>query len=541
MEKHIQKILLFKIRAAKEAFRVQVIRVLVFVVLFIFCCQRLGFSESFPELSGRYKGYNVILIILDALRPDHLSCYGYGKKTSPNIDALAKEGVLFRNAFSQASYTLPSVTSIFTSVYPYSHGTIHILKDKVSHKLYTLAQVLGLYGYKTIWLGPLGDPHTGSADGLLRGFSETYEIDNLEENKKLFSSIQRHEKEQFFLTIHSYAVHESRFPFQRFDNEFSRVIPKDFLDAVANVEKERWDKIQNMFRHNELASGIFSEDWIKKNKLYLDVPYSKDAFDALFCLAQNQQQQAFFNKITVDTVGYFLKSLSNKKIPYLLSLFDSAIYERDANLVQELIGKLKELNLYKKTIIIITADHGNEFKERGYVGHGRKVYDEVMRVPLIFHLPNWGKKTIVTELAQSIDIFPTVLDLLAIPVPSQSQGITLAGLIEGKKNAVTNDYVFCQGIAFGITAIRSKDWKYIRKFQESMVEAEKFNESLFNLKKDPHELHNVIKDNPKVTSQLRNRLDSWMKSLPIYREGESEFMPWVDEETKDRIKKTGYW
>ena len=132
--------------------------------------------QSPEQLSGANKGYNVILIILDALRPDHLGCYGYNLKDSPNIDSLARKGVIFKNAFSQASLTLPSVVSIFTSLQPVSHKTQLIFKDAVPDRVGTWAQIMSAYGYRTAWFGHLDDPHSGSGPGVLKGFSEVKDI-----------------------------------------------------------------------------------------------------------------------------------------------------------------------------------------------------------------------------------------------------------------------------------------------------------------------------------------------------------------------------
>jgi arylsulfatase A-like enzyme len=129
----------------RKKFIVSILLILVFLQKNEFCFS----GDSLQDLSGKYKGYNLILIILDALRPDHLSCYNYNKETSPNIDALTKEGFIFTNAFSQTNITLPSVTSLYTSLYPFSHRVFHIFKDKVPERVYTLAQILSMYGYKT--------------------------------------------------------------------------------------------------------------------------------------------------------------------------------------------------------------------------------------------------------------------------------------------------------------------------------------------------------------------------------------------------------
>ncbi len=522
-----------------DFFSFKVIFVFILIVLVTAFRPQVGLSQEALNLSGRYKGYNVILIILDALRPDHLSCYGYNKKTSPNIDALAKQGVLFSNAFSQASYTLPSVTSIFTSVYPYSHNVMHILKEKVPDKIDTLAQILSKYGYNTVWFGLLNDFHTGSAPGLLKGFREKYGLPMKRKDKKILEWVKEHQKDTFFLSIHSYSTHERFFPFIRVDNKFSCNISRDLLRRIDMLEKVFWDCLQEILKNDpEVVENILGKDFVEK---YLMRSYTQGVLDSLLFLAQTEKQKVFLEKIFSRSEFVFFESLNKEQILDLLSLLDGALYWLDKDMIGDLVKGLKELNLYDKTIIIITADHGNEYKEHGNLFHGPWLYDEVIHVPLIFHLPNLKKPRVLKELTQSIDILPTTLDLLSISIPHQAQGISLTGLIEGKKSALNNKYVFCQGIPVGTLAIRSKDWKLIWKPQEDKGGSDIFELSLFDLKKDPRELHNVINDKPQVAGRLKNELAEWMKSLVVYQQEKSEFVPGVDEQTKERIKKTGYW
>lgn len=515
--------------------------VFVLAALFLVCDSKVGFAEKPLKLSGRYVGYNVILIILDALRPDHLSCYGHAKETSPNIDALAKEGLLFTNAFSQASYTLPSVTSIFTSVYPYSHRVMHILKDKMPDKLQTMAQIFRMYGYNTAWFGVKDDPHSGRAEGLLKGFNEKFQLmttkgaEILKDNEVVFDWIKKNSQEHFFITIHSYSVHEQFFPKIRFFNKYYQTIPKDFLDLLDGQEKKEWDYLLNMFKENpEKVNSVLGQDLVTR---YLMQPYQRGKFNELARLLKTDEQKIFLEGIFSKVDIPFLKSFQDKNLSYVLTLLDSAIYAVDNNMIGELVCHLKENDLFDKTIIIITADHGNIYNEHKKFGHGPWLYDEAMRVPLILRLPNFKKPAVISEFAQSIDILPTTLDLLGIGIPHQAQGISLAELIGGRKNALRNEYVYCQGVPEGTIAIRSKDWKLFLKPGES----ESLDERLFNLKKDPHELQNVINDEPKITMQLRSRLHAWMKNLVVYQQSEPEFISGINEETRERIKKTGYW
>jgi arylsulfatase A-like enzyme len=533
--------------------------IFILVVLFLTFNPHICFcKDSSLSLSGKYKGCNVILIVLDALRPDHLSCYGYSKKTSPNIDALAKQGVIFKNAFCQSVVTLPSVTSLFTSLYPFSHRVMHIFKDKVPEKVYILAQVLNTYGYKTAWFGVLDDPHTGKSEGLLKGFTEKYGVypkkndsANQKDREIIFSWIKENHKVPFFLMFHSYQTHEGTFVLTRFDNKFSQNVSKKFTHYLDTIEKREWERLRHTVKnHPETLYNILGKDWVQKNKEYFMLTFSQAKNLNSVIMKEPWEKRFLLHRWSSSLLFSFLHSLDEDGISNLLSLLDSSIYEFDTSMVSKLVNELKELKLYDKTIIIITADHANEYNEHGRLGHGNSLFDESIHVPLIFYIPNLLKPLRNEELVQSIDILPTVLDLLDIPIPHQAQGISLVGLMEAKDNALTNKYVYSQAFG-GLLSIRSRQWKLIQKFKIDWVDLgpweglknwdDSIQEWLFNLQKDKTEKNNLIDKKPKVARDLRQLLESKLNSLVVYQEGKSEFVEGLPKETKERIIKTGYW
>ncbi len=480
------------------------------------------FSKNFNNLSGRYKGYNVILIVCDALRPDHLSCYGYKKGTSPNIDALARQGVIFKNAFSQGALTLPCVASLFTSLYPLSHNMLFILKDELPKEVNTLAEVLNIYGYKNIWFGPVKDPHTGSAKGLLRGFiKEDYFFPD--SGHKIFDYIQENKFSPFFITIHTYQTHEDLFPYNRFSNKFSSNINAGFL---KNIDRYNWIKFKRKLMNNNKVCQ--SEEKINK-------------------ISENMKSK------TWGPAHSWFSSLDKAGMSEFLALLDSSIYELDNKLIGELVSSLKKLNLYEKTIIIITADHGNEYQEHGRVGHNLKLYDESIHVPLIFYLPGYKRVINKEDLVQSIDIMPTILDLLGLPIPYYAQGISLREMMENKAGALTNKYVY--GFTYSVLSIRAKRWKLLVKFNKDLSGSnarlrdiknllsndDTSREGLFDLKNDPYEKKNLILKKPDIALYLRAALKSEINNLHSYQIKNNEFPVEVNEETKKKIIERGYW
>jgi arylsulfatase A-like enzyme len=501
------------------------------------------FAHSAPDLSAADGRNNVILIILDALRPDHVNCYGYHKETSPHIDELAARGVLFKNAFSQSSLTLPSTLSIFSSLYPFSHGVQYMYKDVIPDTITTLAQVLEQNGYKTSWFGDTIDPHTGGARGMLKGFQEKFDMysKNLEQ---VCSWIRENRERPFFATIHSYNVHEQLFPFFRAENAFTASVPKDFTDILDGVKKKRWDRIRDLFLNNRaFLIEKMGEQWVEENARYFLQPFSVQLYDSMVGRQDLMTQKLKRDELSKAALYSVLNSLNEPEVKHLLMLLDGALFDVDRG-IGRLVLELKRSGIYDKTLIIITADHGNEFKEHGKVGHGATVYDEAIHVPLIFSFPGWDKKIETEELAQSIDIAPTLLDILRIPVPEQMQGKSLAGIMKRKKGALSNEYVFSQSPA-GAVSVRSKEWKFICNF----LEVESFGAradgiiqgELYDLTKDKSERCNIIADCGERAQSLMNILAKKIKSVPLYSEGIRMFPPELDEDIRERIKKTGYW
>ena len=518
-------------------------KIVLIIIIFILFFRMLVFAESSFNLSGKYKDYNVILIIADALRPDHLSCYGYPKKTSPEIDLLAKRSVLFTNAFSQAAFTLPSVVSIFTSLYPFSHGVMHIFKDKVPQRIYTLAQILRIYGYHTAWFGHLNDPHTAGGYGVLKGFDVKYSLHGKdifdEDYSGLFNWVKRHMRKTFFITVHSYATHEQFFPYLKYNNEFTENISKNFTDFLKTITDKCWENLQNDLQNNQShLHKVLGEEWIRKHKEYFLKPYSPERFRNILNMTETLQQRYELIQ-TYKAYFTFTKSFDKVFLRDFLFLFDGAVFDFDKNLIGKLMSELKRLKINNKTIVIITADHGNEYYEHGNFGHGRFLFDESIRVPLIIYIPGLKEALKSDKLAESIDILPTLLDLLGIPIPFQAQGISLAGIMEEKVDAPLNGFVFSKSIN-GNLCIRSKEWKLIIMPAKGAT-ADNAKEELFNLREDKYEKRNLIKKFPAIAGDLRRRLNLKLLSLISYENEESEFLPGLDEATKERIRNTGYW
>jgi arylsulfatase A-like enzyme len=224
----------------------------------------------------------------------------------------------------------------------------------------------------------------------------------------------------------------------------------------------------------------------------------------------------------------------------IVALYDGQLRQLD-DYVGRLIGKMKDWGILDNTIIIVTADHGEELFEHGFIGHAStslnaKLYDEIIRIPLLFWWPKNLQQGTVDELVQQIDIMPTILDILGLPVPEGLQGVSLLPLIEGKPidNSRTVPVCFERGMVFCETnlggyqstkemeeiklrCIRTKDWKLIYRCTplHGLNGGRLNNEiyELYNLKTDPGEERNIVERNPDVAKELKKKLFQWIETV----------------------------
>jgi arylsulfatase A-like enzyme len=498
-------------------------------------------SASTPK-SKSIKDYNIIMIWIDTLRADHLSCYGYKRKTSPNIDKLAMESIVSENNFTPHTVTLPSFMSIITSLYPGSHGVLYIAKDKLSPKVKTLAQILQIYGYKGTWFGPGRDPHLDPNIGFGRGFDTVgiFPNDLSKGREILFEMLEKNKNIKFFLNFHTYNIHAPYMPSIKYKEKFTKKKMKEVIENFDELEKLTVDAFKdgiykkNKIVSNELGKKLASEMRLESlfNKNYM---ISKKN---IISFLEKKNKKYLWDRIILQIYKATMNPKNKEIMNHTKTLYDATILEFDTEIVGPLIDKLKKLNIYEKTIIVICADHGEEFGEHARLGHGETLYEEVISVPLIIKVPWINKGLKLRELTQTIDITPTILDLVGIPPPEHAQGKSLLPLINKAHNLPFREYVF-GNIPDEKLSIRSKDWKFIIT-QNKKIE-------LYYLFDDPGEREDLFNFalnfkayRRKIAARLEQDLIKWESALPSYKVNHS-FLPHIDKKTQEKIKKEGYW
>lgn len=316
---------------------------------------------------------SVILISIDTLRPDHLGCYGYSKPTSPRIDSLCEQAVVFDQAIAHAPSTLPSHASILTSLIPQHHQASFDNRRALPEEITTLAEVLAAEGYRTAAF--TGGGQIDPLFGLGQGF-EQYTMPAADDFEISVDAalgwIESVEGEPFFLFLHTYQPHH---------------------------------------------------------------PYDPDPeVLALFDDSYDGPMQGPISVTRLKDINAGEIELSERDVEHIVATYDAEIREVDTAFGR-LIDALESRDLLAPSLVVFTSDHGEEFGEHGYVGwHSHTFYEELLRVPLFFKYPAGGPQgQRVDRMVRSIDIAPTVLKAVGLRVPQAFSGIDLAALLSERQ------------------------------------------------------------------------------------------------------------
>lgn len=465
---------------------------------------------------------NILLITVDALRARNLSCYGYHKNTSPNIDRLARRGIVFNKCFSCFNATDPSFTSILTGKYPISHGILHHgnvpqneIREYYSRGNKSLSEILKSNGYITLALSWLERWHKEGFDYYAYyGGVWTTHIKRLVKN-----------------TL-------NKLP-DRFQKHITRAI-------VARIPGTKILDAQSLTNH---AIKVIKANLDKKKPFfflihYMDVhlPYNppKDFEKAFFEeTPDNKKINDILKKIKNPEWKKFLKqSLGNAKTTdENIAKYNGAISYIDKN-IGDLVEFLEKTGIEDNTIIIITSDHGESLTEHDIYFSHHGLYDETIHVPLIFYYPSCPKGKRVPSFVQHVDIVPTILDILNIKNNFCFDGETLIPLIKGEVKWIRPTVFAEESSTQRKRAIRTNNFKYICTvsddrvvcdFDHNGVPQEKGVcrycgfvhggiEELYDLKKDPEEVQNIINEKVEIAKAFKENLFDLIENLEYKRE-----------------------
>lgn len=326
---------------------------------------------------------NVVVLLVDALRADHLGVYGYPRETSPAIDAFARDAVVFEQAISQSTFTKTSIASLFTGRAPYEHGVYWgdrrtagggLTSDALSERETTLAEALRTRDYLTAaWVQNSHlRPHMGFAQGFVDYRDQQGDAARID--RRFLAWLSGPARfERFFAYLHYIDLHDPYLPDPPHDTMFGG----SGAAAYEGIDLDEW--------------GAYLEG-VRSGRI--DLP--------------------------------------EERVEAFRALYDGQIRYLDQR-VGRLLEELRERGLYDDSVIVLTSDHGDAFMEHGFISHSAAPYDELARVPLIVKLPgsrHAGRR--VERQVRLIDLAPTVLDLTGAPRPRRMSGCSLVPLVEGR-------------------------------------------------------------------------------------------------------------
>jgi arylsulfatase A-like enzyme len=429
---------------------------------------------------------NLLLVVLDTTRADHLSCYGYGKPTTPAIDALARAGVRFDQVFAQSSLTPVSVGTLLSGAYPFRHGVRSLFvveRERLSPAVASLPEMLAASGRRTaafVSAQPMG----GKKYGLARGF-ETYEDDVKASMARLgverpsdaaqrpadetvplaLAWLDAHGREPFALMIHLFDAHDA-----------SIVPPREFLAQRVSFELPR-----------RLSRG--------------------GGESQLPALADHAAR---------------------------VELYDAELAFMD-EWIARVIEKLDQLGVRERTLIAVVADHGEAFGEHGFWTHGI-LYEHQLRVPLILAGPDLPAGAVVGERGRLVDFLPTIAELLDLPRAGAAlDGRSLADRIAGARGEPLDVYAEVRhapddprGRDAEMYSLRVKGWKYIHRPATGKHE-------LYDLEADARELVNLYTPEHPMARALAHRIGA-MGALG----GTMPSLEGIPEDELARLRQLGY-
>jgi arylsulfatase A-like enzyme len=459
--------------------------------------------------------------MMDTLRADHLSPWGYQRQTTPTLQSMADHGVRFADDVSQATWTKVATPSLMTSLYPSAH-TVAGFYDRLPASATTLAEVFRAAGYSTLSLSSV--LFTGKFSNMHQGFEELHEQTSLPQPPskegmktarpyldRLLPWLERHRSSPFFVYFHATDPHDPFEPREPFSRRWTSAADGRALEAdQAKVAKVMRNPLMRLFM---------------------------------------MPTRAELEEAKVDPGTYVEREIG---------WYDGSILGFDVEL-ERLLERLREMGLERRTLIAFIGDHGEEFLEHGATFHGQSVYGELTHVPMLLYWPGTLPEGLtVQETVETIDLMPTLLQLVGLQAPAGIQGQSLVPLVAAsgdlaaagrggwrqrpavaeKADIVDTGGGNLTGAELESYAIVADGWRLIHN-TKNRGERPEF--ELYDHVEDPLNQKNVAADHADVVERLSKELDAWKRAtlagkLQAGGEGEGK----LSSAEMERLRALGY-
>ena len=452
---------------------------------------------------------NVVLIVMDTVRADHVSALGYERDTTPNLKRLAADSVVYANTVSASDITLTSHASLFTGMYPSWHGAYCQPPEaaygrELAKQYPTLAEVLKANGYQTV--GIAANLYLRADFGLERGF----DVFQIPRPVPLLPDETRHLLRRALRRGLSFAVDTAQF-----DRLYSR---GEDIDAAL---------FSTLGQRTKPAAPLF----VFLNYMDAHFPYVPPApYDACF----PGKRPRFTQDDLEEEQGLISRGLGQPADyrPHCVSQYDGGIAYMDAQ-IGKVVDWLKRENAYDNTMIVVTSDHGESFGERHRVGHANSPYQNLLHVPLLIKYPRGAHPGVESRPASLIDVAPTILDAVQAPLPKAMQGRSLAGIAETR--AIYGETFPCP-VMQPPECPKGCAAKAIFEGPMKFITSSNGKRELFDLSSDPDEQRNLYIQQQERATRMDAALAAWRKILPSQTRQNKQ----VDPEKLKQLKGLGY-
>lgn len=428
---------------------------------------------------------NVLVILEDALRPDHMGCYGYAKNTTPNCDRLVREGVRFDNAIAVSTHTVPSIVSMLT-------GLSTVAAECMSAKDYEY------WKHHDAWRGRRTPLHDLADAGFLIDGELVARWDPLgftRDCNDFDEYVARYHDKQWFYYAEPYPTHLPYDPPREYYDEF---VDRDFSPDAGTRERME----------------------IVRTRMICHPPDVRSALEI-------GQGDTIGEAAGAHTRSTAVVELQPQDAPGIRALYDGEVRVFD-DLVGRWIARLEQFDLLDETLVVVISDHGEELLERGHVGHTSNnlkgtLYDECLKVPLIMRYPKRiPAGTVVTRQVSHIDLMPTIFDLLGLTLDVPVEGMSAMPLLRGETTefrpeayaeTMPQGWQAIEGDERRIWCVRTLDWKLILNMDPPKGTRRY---ELYDLRDDPGERSNVFDERAADVADLKAKLDAHVSTRSLW-------------------------
>jgi arylsulfatase len=404
--------------------------------------------------------YNIIMLVVDTLRADHLGCYGYHRATSPHLDEFASESVVSDTHIATAIPTHPSFTTMYTGQYSVTHGIVaHSGTHDIPRNVPWLPSILNQHGWTACAVDNLAQWRLDFNRGYEFYIDPTQRrrlslnCTNREINRRVLPFIEHHADERFFLLVHYWDPHTPYMPPRAYRNLFYGGNPCDPENhSLDGMEQHPLGRTWRETWFHQLGGNITDADYIE-------------------------------------------------------ALYDSEIRYCDDG-IGKVLRKVDAMGLKEKSIVLVTADHGELMYRHGIFFDHHGLYDGNLRVPFLLRHPDLRPRRL-DILSGHADVAPTLLEFCGIETPAAMGGENLGPWLRGEKKSPVRDFVVSQECTWQMKwCIRTAAHKFILARQPDFYGTPM--RELYDLRKDPGEYTNIVEEDPGTAAVLEEQLEDWI-------------------------------